>query len=556
MAVAIEVLRLGPITVGALGIALGRRLSINREAGLQLVQSLVAGSLVVLQPVGDEMSDSAFLSDVEAPKEYRSAARAVSSDLVAISSTDDPDRRRELIRDVTSRVEQMASQVNRPVRVVVNEDVSLPEGSIKISPNVVRDVSGILRFETAFDRMHEVRELLMGAFIDLFGRDAQVPLADVAETLVDAVYRREAILDDENAQELGGPSGGLQRLRRARAVALEAVLNRMDEDVEEVVLESEWISRLTDPLAIEIAAVPTAYAVVLQRYGESVVWNDAYAGNSMLLTRLLGWGQATASNREAVKERLQRIYGTDAVIAEDRGLHGFGVNNRPPVLDRIIEGDDWLSMTLSVDRDTEKMVISDRYGEHVNVLSLGSQWPELYPAAIRVAAWIVNSGRLVTDIASEWLQWRNRNDRPASEVPRVRVGSVLRSRRRWSIDDRWVSMLNARDSFSNVCRWRAVTNAPSQMFIKSKLPEALFESMLSEDGRDNFFRERQRSKPQYVDFESVLMVDALPKWLNRRGLSYLEEAMPTSEDGDRAVEFIIELSSVGGEKFGTVEGLR
>lgn len=556
VAAVIDMLAAGPMTAAALAAAVTRRFNLADESPMALLRALVDRSVVLQQFDSEEMADAAFIAPNEASIGPAGTIQTITSDLTAIASTSDPSRRVALVRSVTQEVERLAASRRRPVKVLINEDVRLPDGTINLNPAAAQDLALTLQFETAFDRMHDVRELLAGAFIDLYGRDAVVPLADVAQSLVDAVYRREAVLDDANAHELGGPSGSLPLLRQGRAQALNSLLRHINDRVVDdvVTINPDWYATLIDPSVMPSS--PAAYAVVLQSVGNALTWNDAYAGNSMLLTRLTRWGEDGAAHREAMAQRLGALYGVDAAVSEDRGLHGVGLNNRPQVLPRAVDGDEWLTMTLSIDADSGSAVIRDAAGDRLNVLALGSEWPELYPAAVRVATWTVNSGRLVTDLASEWMQWRARGGNPVTATPEIRIGSVIRSRRRWAVDPTWTALRRSDDFFSGICRWRASTGAPAELFLKTPLPEALFESMLNDSGREAFFRERQRSKPQYLDLESVLMVDALPKWLSRRGPSYLEEAAPNGADGGHAVEFVVELSAVDGMSFGSAEQLQ
>ncbi|MFD0574080.1 hypothetical protein ACFQ0T_38790 [Kitasatospora gansuensis] len=55
-----------------------------------------------------------------------------------------------------------------------------------------------------------------------------------------------------------------------------------------------------------------------------------------------------------------------------------------------------------------------------------------------------------------------------------------------------------------------------------------------------YLRARSREKPQYLDLGSALMVRVLPKFLERRGPGFFEEALPGVRSGVTAGEWLLE----------------
>jgi hypothetical protein len=237
-------------------------------------------------------------------------------------------------------------------------------------------------------------------------------------------------------------------------------------------------------------------------------------------------------------------------LLEDRGCYGMSLNAHPPVLDEVLDTEGWSRLQLCHDPTTDSVGLIDADGAAVKALALGAELPELFPYPVRLATWLSSSGRVVLDIP------RGVPSRPGPTVasPRLRVGGVVLSRRRWYPGSDFPARETAGgdiDYLLALTRWRAAHDVPAEVMLKSLFEgPTVWDSLTTEGSRERFFELRRQSKPQYVDLASALMTRVLPRMLDRRPGGCIEEARPALAEGGHAIEWMIELARpAGGSHF-------
>jgi hypothetical protein len=262
----------------------------------------------------------------------------------------------------------------------------------------------------------------------------------------------------------------------------------------------------------------------------------------MLYGRFLG-PDAEMSGQAAPRlaARLQAHYGRPgAELAEDLGLHRLNVNAHQPALEHRLTAEDWAPLRLVHDKDSGRLRIERPDGRELLPLTLGAGFPELYPAPVRLAAWLSSGGRLVTDLLGGYRAAR----RPqATRLPRLAVGSLVLHRQRWYLDEQ------LRDAAASHPEGPELLAALADLRARHGLPAELVVKTDGMTTRRIDSAERRRQKPQYLDLDSALLTRVLPRMLERRQAGYLEEALPYITDSPHAQEWIVEIGRLSGGSF-------
>jgi hypothetical protein len=457
----------------------------------------------------------------------------------------------------------LSTRARRPAQISVTEDYVLPP--LRVATGAWRrplvDLAAGVELLSVFDWLHDVRAVLAAAFVERFGEGATVALAEHAGFLVSEVSRRTTGLDAAYREGgtrtgLGPADGSIERLQAVRRTVTEVLTDVLTKaaDEPEVVLSASEVTGLTAELPERFRRDPLLYGILVQRWGDRLVFNDGLPGHGTLYGRLLDadrklGGQALGH----LAERLIRHYGWDgSTVVEDLGLHRLAINAHPPVLPVGLGPDDWFSLRLAHDPDTDLLHVQDGDGRRLAVLHLGTGHPALFPAPLAVASALVMSGRLANDLPNIWHSALPEQGRGTVRCPRMSVGDVVLSRSRWYGGAEFAEAVATgpaeTDRLLALTAWRARHDVPEEIVIKTA-PEQVG---LPLDGLD-VRTSRLVQKPQYVDLSSALGVRVLPRMLERRasagGTGYLEEAAPSVAEGGHAAEWVVEIGRPAGGLF-------
>ncbi len=568
----VELLDLGPYRRSALAAALAARLALDLATacrlldvavGLGLLVTTWRGHRFVAEPVDEAMRDLADAgadSTVEALRQFRVHLHRLSdADLT-------PTGRIGIARRLDAAGDALSRLAGRPAKLAVNEDFVLDPSLVDPEPYraALDDLGAVAELSSAFDRMHVVRALVAVTLVERFGPGCQVPLVDHAEGLVRAVYQAERRLAEDREASIGPADGSLAMLAKVRGEALTALhqdlaTTNSDGGPGCVQWSPRDITALVAGVPDRFRADPASYALVVQAHEGQLIVNDTYAGHGPMVSRFLHASQLRGGNEVVrLRSRLRALYGPDVRLLEDRGHHNISINAHPPVLDDDagLDAEGWQRLRLAHDIATDTVSIVDAAGAPVKVLALGAQLPELFPYPVRLATWLSSSGRVVLDVPAKLHRRLSPPDGQAAGhrdtvgYRRLRVGSVIVSRRRWYPgSDFPTATPEGVEYLLALTAWRARNQVPAEVMLKSVFDgPTSWETVADAESHDRFFEIRKRSKPQYVDLASALMARILPRLLERRPPGCVEEALPGLAQGGQAREWMVEVSRPAGRE--------
>jgi hypothetical protein len=457
----------------------------------------------------------------------------------------------------------------RPAQVMVEEDYVIPPTRVATGPWRERlgDLAAGVELLSVFDWLHDVRAVMTDAFTSRFGSGANVPLAEHAEHLIGEVKRRAAVMDriyragEDTAAlaDIGPADGCLERLYALRWTVIKTVSAGLA--MAAAAGEPEWALspadavELVEALPARFRRDPMSYGVLVQQAGGRLVFNDGLPGHGMLYARFLDADRRLGgSAMPYLAKRVAAQYGGDGSrVAEDLGLHGLNVNAHPPILPDGLRPDDWYSLRLAHDKETDTLHVEDSSGRRLRVLPLGTGHPLLLPPPASIASGLVISGRLYNVLPSLWHESVPWDGQATRTCPRMSVGDVVLARRRWYGGAEFTEAVAAgpaeHERMIALTAWRHRHGVPEEVVIKTTPADEGPQSVGVPEAQGR----RLRQKPQYVDLTSALSVRVLPRMLERRtddgDVEHLEEALPSVTDGTYATEWVVEIDRRPGGLF-------
>jgi len=564
LAVLLNLTATGPLPTGVLGAEIALRLGITGEQGDQVVAAAVRSQLLVTAPVLNEQSDT-LLTDarallaVEHP-ELAQVLAEIGTELELLRTGNVSTRGAALDRVRTQGEARLNAASSRPSRLQVNEDYVLPPVAVSTAgyADALTDLADVAEFYGLFDRSHEVRALLTASFVERVGVGGQANLVDCAQDLARQVLRRESELTARTVAEHGPADGSLAALLRLREDAETALVGRVRDQNGPGVLELEpgWLASFAAELPDRFRAQRVSYSLLVQAVEGELVINDCYPGHGLLAARFLAADRMLGGDAiSRLSRRIQSLFGSDGLqLLEDRGLHGANINHRAAVIEQEMSPQRWVGARLVHNASLDSLELIDRDGAPIQPLVLGMRWIEMMPAPMRIAMWLVDSGRVLVD-PIDGAHRASVGAEATVAYPRIRAGKVTLQRARWYPGlDFPAAPQPGQDAayLMDINAWRSAHAVPEQ--IVAKTPIARWPHDAATPGAGNYLQGRRREKPQYVDLASALMVRSLPRMVERRGSGYFEEALPAVRNGVHATEWAIELDrpafgrfAIGGE---------
>ena len=341
---------------------------------------------------------------------------------------------------------------------------------------------------------------------------------------------------------LGGPAGGQPGSPPGHLGVEEACWSPAE--------VTELVAGVPDRFRLD----PASYGLVVQAHRGDLIVNDSYAGHGPMASRFLHADRLRGGDSiTGLRSRLEALHGPGVRLVEDAGNHSLSINAHPPILGQALDPQGWQALHLVHDVATDAVSIVDAEGTPVKVMALGAELPELFPYPVRLATWLCSSGRVVLDVAGSHHRLHGGARSPGAgpppttiAYPRVRVGRVILSRRRWYLGDDFPARRDSScdiDYLLALTRWRARHEVPAEVMLKTLFDgPTSWETLSDTESREQFFELRRQAKPQYVDLASALMTRVLPRLLERRPGGCVEEALPGLADGGHAQEWMVEMA--------------
>ena len=483
-----------------------------------------------------------------------------------------PAQRNDELTTIRSHLANVSHIAHRPAQITVEEDYVIPPLTVATKGwrAPLADMGSAVELLSVYDWLHDVRVLMTAAFVERFGTGANVSLAEHADFIVgevsrralamSAVYGNPGTADAKALKGIGPADGCLEKLYELRKHVTEAmhvdITKAVDAGEDTVALSTSDVTELLSGMPERFRQDPLIYGVLIQQARDQLIFNDGLPGHGMLYARFLDADKRLGGQAlPYLAQRLTEHYGhSGARLVEDLGLHRLNVNAHHPVLPGGLQPEDWFSLRLAHDADSDTLSVQDADGGKLLVLPLGTGHPGLFPPPLSVASGLVISGRLFNSLPNSWhssVPWDRKSTRMG---PRMTVGDVVIARRRWyggeELDTALTAGPDEHERLLALTAWRARHDVPEEVVIKT-IPED--EGPLSVAAPDAMSR-RLAQKPQYVDLSSALSARVLPRMLERRtadgdGGGYLEEALPGVADGTHAAEWVVEISRRPGGRF-------
>lgn len=462
-------------------------------------------------------------------------------------------------------------------------------------------------------RQHDNQAELRAVFDQCYGTDREeVPLLEFYEDSFRAHFKRHFALERNPAQlrkqmgqgynfpnPLNLPSiSHRQNIRRALAGLIRSRLGS-NMRVEEVSISLEEIQAIV-PRSLPCSSEPASLSAFCQ-----LIHSADTAKQKLLLICpdakvLPGFGKYFSRFLHLLPYQVARRLretnrrSAEEVLAEIADDADFNANLHPPLTDTEIEyptrpgevsaGDRLSCADLLVRRGTENeslWLVDRRSQRRIWPMDVGFLNPTMRPALYRLLSRFQPVSHNGLPIEESLVEWHARadssSDTPVPDrvtySPRIVVGdNLIVARRRWRIPGTIVPRLRAGESQSDFFRrvhfWRIEEGIPPRVFIRivpigqrvTEKPEQLTETA-AEIGESvpaervptpqvpTPPRIRDEHKPQYIDFESPLLVLLFARLgSNVSSLAMLaEECLPDLEDGwsssasPRITELIVQL---------------
>jgi hypothetical protein len=441
------------------------------------------------------------------------------------------------------------------VEPAVYEHAELADAEVALSRPawrpVLRDLGLLERALPLWDVYEPLRPMAAGHFVAAFG--AGGTCRDPLHFLVAGRERAHSGLRPDGilanaldwwiaSARAGGSSRRERRFRRARGEMIDGLLAALGRDPAEVEVDGRWLAELGDDAGRGVWSPIQCHAFT----------GHLCAGGRLVLGTVTdGWGRRLAQHDGG---RLRPPHGEPPVpaappgheFAEMSGTFGFNANVHPPMTRRqlLLPGDEAAAgprvrlsdLLLTYDSGADRLRLTHRRDDvEIHPLYLGVLSPPLLGPLHQAllpftqVAW--------TDLPVAELAHRI-TDRPdaVGRYPRVRLGSVVLSRRKWIVPaglwPDWPPAHAMRAAFlRDLERWRRRLGLPEQVFVRP-IPAP-----------GSPMRSR---KPQFVDFRSAFVLAAVARRMRfDTGLVVVEEALPAPEehaacrDGDRYASMVV-----------------
>ncbi len=318
--------------------------------------------------------------------------------------------------------------------------------------------------------------------------------------------------------------------RKAVADRLAEAYRSLPADSEELVLDADFPDRIADALPADLGALqPRSFFLQVADDGDGApraVVNRVYSGLTLLFSRFAHLFDGADDLAGRMRGVLRSVQPPGAVFAELKGGYdATNLNLHPAVTEYEIVCPGEVSsrpadvqigvddLVVSEDLEHDRLMLrSKRLGVEVIPVYLGFLLPGALPEVQQVLLNFSYTGMAQLDL------WAGTGvPEPEDDIvrlPRVRYGSVVLSRRQWSVRAARVPQRRPDQNdavwFLDWQRWRRDNGIPRRVFLTTQTPGEY--------------------KPLYVDFDSYLcltLVDAVVR--DNSGVLVLTEMLPGPE---------------------------
>ncbi|ARU62690.1 hypothetical protein CBW65_18185 [Tumebacillus avium] len=513
-------------------------------------------------------------------------------EMIAAFETAAVEERRELLNRLTLQFEELYAEVGVEAdgsrfAMLLYEDAMLPEPTRLPADEwqgMMQDLARLQELSPLFDVKYRLQSRLAQMFRQTYGEDGVCTRA--SELIQPLVAVNQEFFRAMVPEELHADLGIANEVENIRVLnELKVEFGRMISERllsgEEVVLSAEDIDAFTSQIPQSIRNRPMAHDFFVQWQkradGQSLlVLNQAYHGFLTFFTRFLDY--AEGDEVQELRAYVESLFADTGAFAEVSGVYGFNANLREPLASRELVFPDlpqtwpeeqapqtmrFHDLSWVYDKATDRVVLHHPEAGIVQTAFLGTLIPLMLPSLVRMVTNLFTNSLLPLNFHSfhEHTLSEEQRLQEVRVYPRVRMGQVVVSRQKWMVPRSQLIEREKKESeyefFSRVHKWRTKLGLPSRVFIRfmpmtdAENPFAqMFESKEAEQANVDF----TSFKPQYIDFESPLLVRLFGKIIGdtRFGMK-IEEMLPDAdgmffkEQGrSHVTELTVELGKPGG----------
>lgn len=501
--------------------------------------------------------------------------------------------RSELLVSIRRRFEEIGDIVGLPTTarslgLLVYEDAIL-EGATRVPAaeweEILSDLSFYQELAPLFDVKFRLQSVIAKMFVDRYGADGICTdtgefvrnLIPVHTQFIKPMVPGQLFAD----LEIGNDIPNIRALNDLKLEFLDLINRRFDEGETEIELTREELAPLIGRVPASIKNRPLSHEFFMQWVKDDrqslMVINQPYFGYLAFMSRFVEYFQEDGMV-DRLRTYLSDLFAGTGALAEVSGVYGFNANLHPRIApyemtfpatsfargeEEEVPTVDWRDVSFVYDRDTDRVMIQHEKIGRMNALYLGTLVPLMLPTIVRTLMNMFSNGNLIESYHTI-REYELSDEVKQSQVrvyPRIRLGQVVVSRKKWMVPRAQLPMREAKESeFDYFCRvheWRMNLNMPSRVFVRF-VPMIDSENpllgLLDRDSAQNAPElDFTEMKPQHIDFENPVLVRLLGKLIVDGTFGMVVEEMlpdvdqlPVQNGQERYVsEVIVEMSKGG-----------
>lgn len=455
---------------------------------------------------------------------------------------------------------------------------------------ILSDLSFYQELAPLFDVKFRLQSVIAKMFVDQYGEDGIC--TDTGEFVRNLIpihtqFIKPMIPGQLFADlEIGNDIPNIRALNDLKLEFLDLINRRFDESDEEIELTREELAPLIERTPASIRNRPLSHEFFMQWVKDEqqnmMVINQPYFGYLAFMSRFVAYFQEDGMV-DKLRSYLSGLFAGTGALAEVSGVYGFNANLHPRIApyemtfpatsyargeEENVPTVDWRDFSFVYDKDTDRVMIQHEEIGRVNALYLGTLVPLMLPTIVRTLMNMFSNANMIESYQT--IREHELSDEvKQSEVrryPRIRLGQVVVSRKKWMMPRTHLPMREAKESeydyFFRVHEWRISQGMPSRVFIrfvpmidKENPLLSLMDRESAQNAPDIDFTDM---KPQYMDFENPILVRLLGKLIVDGKFGMVVEEMlpdvdqlPVRNGQERYVsEMIVEMSKGGFESCG------
>ncbi|ASS75451.1 hypothetical protein CIG75_11005 [Tumebacillus algifaecis] len=512
--------------------------------------------------------------------------------LITTFETAGVEERKELLSQLTALFEGLYATVGLEpdgtrFAMLLYEDAIMPEPTRLPADEwqaMAQDLARLQELSPLFDVKYRLQSRLAQVFREQYGEDGVCTRAsDMIQALVtvNQEFFRAMVPEELHADlKLANDVENIRILNELKLEFGRLITERLLSG-EEVVLSDADVESFTSRIPKSIRNRPMAHDFFVQwekrADGQNLlVLNQAYHGFLTFFTRFLEY--AEGNEVQELRAYLESLFEGTGAFAEVSGVYGFNANLREPLAQRELVFPDlpqtwpseaapeslrWSDLSWVYDKQTDRVMLHHPETGPLQTAFLGTLIPLMLPSLVRMVTNLFTNSLLPLNFHSfhEHTLTDEQRLQEVRRYPRVRLGQVVVSRQKWMVPRSRLIEREKKESdyefFSRVHKWRTKLGLPSRVFIRfmpmtdEENPFAqMFEGKEAEQTEVNF----TNFKPQYIDFESPLLVRLFGKIIvdTKLGMK-IEEMLPDAEGmffneqgRTHVTELTVELGKPGG----------